>query len=84
MANRQVTRTGKDTYGDITALCGWWGRTNKAQAITEIENRWHTYYVQDVNGRRAGVHVVNGPTGKYLRTDPNTSCADNLHSLPNC
>ena len=84
MADRQVTQTGKDIHGDITALCGWWGRSSKAEAIRDIEYGWNTYYVQDLYGRRANVHVVNGPTGKYLRTDPNASCSDNLDSLPNC
>ena len=84
MADRQVTRTGKDLHGDITALCGWWGRTSKANAISEIELGWHTYFVQDALGRRANVQVVNGPTGKYLRTDSNALCSDNLDSLPNC
>ena len=83
MADRQVTSTGK-LFGDITALCGWWGRTGKAVAIREIESGLHTYYVQDLYGRRANVHVVNGPSGKYLRTDPNSSCSDNLDNLPNC
>ena len=81
---RRVTRTGKDSDGDITALCGAWGRTSKADAIREIEIRLYAYYVQDGYGRTADVHVVNGPTGKYLRTDPNSSCADNLDNLPNC
>ena len=71
-------------YGDITSLCGSWGSTSKSVAIMEIEHRWQTYYVQDMYGRRADVHVVNGLTGKYLRTDPNSSCSDNLGSLPNC
>ena len=84
MADRQVNRTGKDIYGDITSLCGWWGSTSKSTAIIEIDNGWQNYYVQDAYGRRADVHVVNGPTGKYLRTDPNSLCSDNLSSLPNC
>ncbi len=84
MASRRVTRTGKDGHGDITALCGPWGRAGKAEAIRDIELRWHNYYVQDRFGRQAGVHVVNGPTGKYLRTDPNAACSDNLDNLPNC
>ena len=84
MASRRVTQTGKDTYGDITALCGPWGRASKPGAIRDIEFGWHNYYVQDRLGRQAGVHVVNGPTGKYLRTDPNSACSDNLDSLPNC
>ena len=84
MANRMVLRTGKDTSRDITALCGSWGRTSKPDAIREIENRSHTYFVQDRYGRTADVRVVNGTTGKYLRTDPNSSCSDNLDNLPNC
>ncbi len=84
MASRRVTRTGKDRDGDITALCGHWGRANKAEAIRDIEFRLHSYYVQDRFGRQAGVHVVSGPTGKCLRTDPNAACSDNLDSLPNC
>ena len=84
MADRRVTSTGKDRDSDITALCGSWGRTPKGVAIIEIEGRLHTYFVQDRLGRRADVHVVAGPGGKYLRTDPNSSCSDNLDSLPNC
>ena len=84
MADRRVTRTGKDQYGDITRLCGGWGTAAKRDAISHIEHRVHTYYVQDRWGRRADVHVVRGPTGKYLRTDPNSTCADNLDTLPNC
>ena len=84
MAERRVTRTGKDYDRDITALCGSWGRASKTDAIRHIEFRLHNYYVQDFRGRRADVHVVNGPTGKYLRTDPNSACSDNLDNLPNC
>lgn len=84
MADLRVTRTGKDRYGDITALCGGWGRADKAEAIRHIESGLHKYYVEDVHYRRANVHVVNGPTGKYLRTDPNSSCSDNLDNLPDC
>lgn len=84
MADRRVTRTGKDRDGDITSLCGGWGAASKATAISDIELRLHAYYVQDSYNRRADVQVVNGPTGKYLRTDPNSSCADNLDNLPDC
>ena len=81
---RRVTRTGKDQDGDITAMCGAWGRRSKADAIRDIENNTAAYFVQDAAGRMADVHVVRGPTGKYLRTDPNSSCSDNLDNLPNC
>ncbi len=84
MANRQVTRSGKDRDGDITALCGGFGRREKADAIRDIESGTHRYYVQDQFGRTADVHVVNGQTGKYLRTDPNSRCSDNLDNIPNC
>lgn len=84
MADRRVTKTGKDTDGDITSLCGAWGSAAKATAISDIENRTHTYFVQDVRSRRADLEVVNGTTGKYLRTDPNSACSDNLDSLPDC
>lgn len=84
MADRRVKRTGKDRDGDITRLCGDWGSATKSQAIRDIEGRAHKYYVQDSRFRRADVHVVNGPTGKYLRTDPNSSSTDNLDNLPDC
>ncbi len=84
MAQRRVKRTGKDRDGDITSLCGDWGSVAKATAIREIEGRSHTYYVQDSFYRRAEVQVVNGPTAKYLRTDPNSYCSDNLDSLSDC
>lgn len=84
MADRRVTSSGKDRDGDITALCGVWGRTSKADAIREIDYKVHTYYVQDAYSRRANILAVNGSRGRYLRTDPNTSCSDNLDSLPNC
>ena len=84
MANLRVLRTGKDGYGDITALCGSWGRTSKSLAITEIEQRLHIYFVKDIFGGIANVEVVNGSTGKYLRTERNSNCSDNLDNLPDC
>lgn len=84
MSDRRVTRTGKDKDGDITSLCGSWGSATKAAAISDIEKATHSYYVQDARYRRADVHVVNGATGKYLRTDPNSACSDNLDTLPDC
>ena len=49
MAQRHVKKTGKDPDGDITALCGDWGRRSKRDAISDIENDTHTYYVQSGN-----------------------------------
>lgn len=84
MAERRVLRSGKDRAGDTTSLCGAWGSTAKPTAITEITGGTMSYFVQDTAGRRATVRVVNGPTGRYLRTDPNSTCSDNLDSLPDC
>jgi hypothetical protein len=84
MADRRVTCTGKESNGNITSLGGAWGSVTTATAIREIELGLNTYYVQDSLGRRADVHVVNGAYGKFLRTDPNSTCSDNLDSLPDC
>jgi hypothetical protein len=84
MTDRRVTRTGKDSSGDITSLCGSWGSQSKARAIVDIELGAHRYYTHASNGAEADVMVVNGPTGKYLRTDPDKTTADNLADLPGC
>jgi hypothetical protein len=84
MAERRVLRSGKDRAGDITSLCGAWGSTPKGTAIAEILGGTMTYFVQDSAGRRATVRVVNGSTGRYLRTDPSSTCSDNLDNLPDC
>jgi len=65
MADRRVTRSGKDKDGDITALCNpgeWWSPRSKNGAIVDIETGVHTYFV-DRAGHRTDVHVVDGPTG---------------------
>jgi hypothetical protein len=86
MADRRVTQTGKDEDGDITRLCNpsaTWSPRTKSGAISDIDNGTHTYYVQDSKGR-SDIQVVNGPTGKYLRTDPDGRAENNLDSLPDC
>lgn len=86
MADRRVYGTGKDQDGDITSLCApaeWWSPRGKADVIADIETGSHTYYVKDGAGR-SDIQVVAGATGKYLRTDPNGKCADNLDELPDC
>lgn len=85
MANRQVTRSGKDPDGDITKLCGPdFGSVAKADAISHIENRVHTYYTRD-GASRADVRVVDHPRyGKYLTTKDDQSLRNNLDNLDNC
>ena len=83
MATRNVYRTKKDEEGDILALCNtgeWWSPRSKADAISDIDNGDHSYYS---NGR-ARITVVEGSSGKYLRTGPNSSTSDNLDELPDC
>ena len=87
MAERQVTQTGKDADGDITALCNpstTWSPRRKNDAIADIENHIHNYYVLWPDGIRTEIRVVNGPTGKYLRTDKDDTTRNNLDDLPDC
>lgn len=86
MADRQVTQSRKDRDGDITALCNpgqSWSPKAKCEAIAEIENRLHTYFVMD-RGQRVEIRVVHGSRGKYLRTDPDKTSKNNLDDLPDC
>jgi hypothetical protein len=87
MADRQVSRTGKDRDGDITALCNsgaFWSPRKKWDAIHDIESRTHRYFVRWPEGKDTDIRVVNGPTGKYLRTDRDTTPKNNLDELPDC
>ena len=86
MEDRKVTHTGKDTDGDIVRLCNSsvWGKVTKREAIQHIETRLHSYHVQQPGTSRVDVNVVQGSTGKYLRTDPDPSSSNNLDNLPDC
>ncbi len=55
MADRRVTKTGKDQDGDITKLCGSWGNRSKASAIYDIQSGTHTYYSKSSKGLYRGV-----------------------------
>lgn len=86
MGDRRVTHTGKDRYGDILSLCNpgeWWSPRSKADAIRDIEDRVNTYYVQWPE-KRTEIRVVDGATGKYLRTDRDATTRNNLDDLPDC
>jgi hypothetical protein len=86
MADRPVRKTGKNSDGDITSLCNDgsdWSPRSKAGAISDIENGTHTYHVPWTSGRTE-IYVVNGPTGKYLRTVRDNSSGNNLDELPDC
>lgn len=87
MAIRYVRATGKDRDGDITKLCNSsaeWSPRLKAGAISDIENGVHTYKVKWTNTEETTIRVVNGKSGKYLRTDRDTTNKNNLDDLPDC
>lgn len=87
MADRRVTASRKDEEGDIVALCNageWWSPRKKADAIKDIENKDHRYYVV-TGGKEVDIKVVpHSKFGKYLRTDPDKTTENNLDKLPDC
>ena len=89
MAKRYVRQSGKDRDGDITKLCNsdtgnYWSPRFKADAIRDIENSTHQYWVNWSNSPETKIRVVNGPNGKHLRTDRDNTSKNNLDDLPNC
>ena len=88
MADRQVTKTGKDLDGDILSLCldgASWSPRMKRDAIRDIEDKLHSYFVLWPGGVRTEIHVVSDRSkGKYLRTDRDTTTRNNLDDLPDC
>ena len=87
MARRQITRTRKNLDGDITALCdegSSWSPQSKSDAISDIERGIHQYFVRWNTGHETTIDVVNGPSGKYLRTDRDSTPRNNLDELPDC
>jgi hypothetical protein len=82
MASRTVTHSGKDLYGDITAIGirGVW-QDSKATAISNIERGAGGYHVSWADGQVTPIKVVHGATGKYLRTQRDGSTGNNLENL---
>ena len=77
--------------GTVTLIVQGVGKTTKllnmldaGDAIADIESRRHTYFVRWRDGARTEIHIVNGPTGKYLRTDKDNTTRNNLDDLPDC
>ncbi|MCP2016887.1 DUF3892 domain-containing protein [Qipengyuania citrea] len=87
MAKRYVRQTGKDKDGDITRLCNSgqpWSPRAKVDAIRDIENGTHEYCVNWTHYPETRIRVVQGPNGKYLRTDRDETNKNNLDDLPDC
>ena len=79
--------TRKDAEGDITALCNsatLWSPRYKSDAIEDIESGRYEYWVKWRHYPETKIHVVNGTTGKYLRTRRDGSSGNNLDDLPHC
>ena len=86
MIERKVKCVKRDEDGDITHIGNrgeWWSPRKKADAIRDIESENYSYYVM-VNYKKVNIHVVDGSTGKYLRTDPDATTKNNLDDLPDC
>jgi len=87
MADRRVKKTGKDSDGDITSLCGdgLWSPRSKAGVIRDINSSTHTYYVyDDYSNVRSNVIVYTSGGKQHLRTTSDSSSRNNLDNLPDC
>ena len=87
MADAQVTCINKtprnNPHEGITHLGGSGWRWTRQQVIDSIRNKSNTFYTQ-VNGKRADIGIVDGPSGPYLRTYADGTWNDNLLALPEC
>jgi hypothetical protein len=87
MADLQVKCINKqprnDPYEGITHLGGDGWYWTRAQVISAIESKTHTFFTL-VNGNRATVGVVDGKNGKYVRTHADGKWNDNLLALREC
>lgn len=86
MVERKVTSSKKNVLGNIVALCNpgeWWSPRPSEEAMVDIEESYYSYFVV-VDGQKVDIKVINGPMGKYLRTDPDKTKKNNLDFLPDC
>ncbi|WP_277209237.1 DUF3892 domain-containing protein [Isoptericola croceus] len=82
MTDMRVTHSGKDRQGDIISIGvkDQWVESAET-AIKNIELGRARYYVPWQSGS-TWIKVVNGTTGKYLRTDRDGTARNNLDDLP--
>ncbi|MCY4011142.1 MAG: DUF3892 domain-containing protein [Gammaproteobacteria bacterium] len=86
MADRRVTQTGKDDDGDITRLCNPgedWSPRSKAGAILDIEDKTHSYHVEEA-GYKSTIYVVEVGGVKHLKTYADETSKNNLDNLEDC
>ena len=85
MSARIVEAIRKDDQGDIAYLFNFvesWGPRHKNDVILDIENKIHSYSVF-IDGSTVDIRVMDGTTGKYLRTDPDKTEENYLDELVN-
>lgn len=87
MPDVQVTCINKqprnNTHEGITHLGGAKWRWTRQQVIDSIESKTNTFYTFVLN-KRADIAIVDGPSGKYLRTHADGQWNDNLLALAEC
>ena len=71
MADRTVTKVGRNPHGVVTSLCSddWWSPVSRSEAIKDIEHGKHRYYLK-FGDRKKPIAVANGRGQKRLVTDP--------------
>jgi hypothetical protein len=79
-SHQHITHVGSDQFQPAGS------KWTVAQVVSAIENKEHTFYVQDSAGNVAYVGVVDPGNGgaKYIRTYADGKWSDNLLSLPSC
>jgi hypothetical protein len=84
MAERLVTHAFRDSDGIVRAIGNPttdWFQRRREWAISDIVAGRHEYVVASGAVHRR-IRVVDGPTGRYLRTSPDATEANNLDDLP--
>lgn len=83
---RRVTKSKKDKSGDIIGLCSSesWSPRAKADVISDIESKLHSYYVNEAGFETAVEVITRADKTKFLRTSADTTNENNLDNLPNC
>lgn len=77
--DRTSSHEGITHLGNAAAPWKW----TRTEVIASIEAKTNTFYTM-VQGNRGNIGVVDGPTGKYVRTYADGKWNDNLLSLPEC
>ena len=87
MAARRVMSCKIDSSGDVIYLCNpgeQWSPRKKDEVIGDIENNLHNYYIQTLEGEKTNLRIIEGISGKYLRSTHDSRSPNNLGNLPEC